>query len=152
MLVLYGIGASPILDLNFFNTSDSYIITYFHSMTTSSVKITLLKQMYVIVLMIISHPITTNDEDFISVDSMHYGGEVYFCHRWPLPLRYYILVMFVQECFPKLSTTSRWLSSLRRQFQVLVIKVVGSNPNLDINISPVRLNISISITLAFQFK
>ena len=61
-------------------------------MTTSSVKITLLMQMYLIVYMIISPPITTNDKDLdcghhvhtrimISVDSMHYGREVYFCHR-----------------------------------------------------------------------
>ena len=73
-------------------------------------------------------------------------------HRGLLPVRYYISIMYVEECshrryyigiqyleacFPKPSTKSRWSSGLRRQFQVLVRKGVGLNPTLDINISPV---------------
>ena len=135
---------------------------------------TLLKQMYLIVLVIISPPCRTNHEDInyghhvhtrimIRVESMQHGSEAYFNHRGLLPVRYYISIMYVQECshrryyigiqyleacFPKPSTKSRWSSGLRRQFQVLVRKGVGLNPTLDINISPVWIYISISITLA----
>ena len=138
---------------------------------------TLLKQMYLIVLVIISPPCRTNHEDInyghhvhtrimIRVESMQHGSEAYFNHRGILPVRYYISIMYVQECspqryyiriqsgevcLPKLSTESRWPNGLRRQFQVLVRKSVGSNPTLDINISPVRLYISISNTLTIQF-
>ena len=115
-----------------------------------------------------------NDEDLryghhvhttimIRVESMQHGSEAYFNHKGLLPVRYYISIMYVQECspqryyiriqsgevcLPKLSTESRWPNGLRRQFQVLVRKSVGSNPTLDINICPVRLYISISISLA----
>ena len=108
--------------------------------------------------MIITPPNTTNDKDWnyghhvhtrimIRVESMQHGSEAYFNHRGILPVIYYISIMYVQECspqryyiriqswevcLPKPSTKSRWPSSLRRQFQVLVRKGVGSNPTLDI--------------------
>ena len=98
--------------------------------------------------MIIFPPSRNNDEDLryghhvhttimIRVESMQHCSEAYFNRTGLLPVIYYISIMYVQECFPKISTKSRWPSGLRRQFQVLVRKGVGSNPTLDINISPV---------------
>ena len=70
---------------------------------------TLLKQMYLIVLVIISPPCRTNHEDLnyghhvhtrimVRVQSMQHGSEAYFNHRGLLPVRYYISIMYVQEC------------------------------------------------------
>ena len=105
--------------------------------------------------MIISPPMTTNDEDLncghhvhtrimISVDSMHYGREVYFCHRWLLPLRYYIRIMSVEACFPMPSTKSKWSSGLRGSFKYWFERAMVKIPLLNYYLSRKTLHFHIN--------